>query len=349
MDPIHGTAGAQSSLLGPGTFRNHTTTLFRTLVIACVTFAAGGVAGRSDEADVAPNDPGEPRGPTLAGVERAIRIDTSLVLLPLAKRLQTRIGERRAGVEFAVDTTGTETALTRLCLGETTLAAIARAPTTADRRLCERNRFDLATVRLAHQAVAVVANRTLGMECVRTGALARLWRAGSGVSTYRDAGGGLPQRPVSLHAPALELEEPDFFSKAVVGREGDLRRDVDFAKDSRALDAGLARDENGLGFRGLEPGPVRNTTVTRLAVDDGRGCVRPSWRAIQAGRYRPLARPLFLAFTLSALDRRPTAALVRHALRHSSELADYPGVVPLSDTDTRRQIARLAALEAVAE
>jgi hypothetical protein len=51
------------------------------------------VAGCSDEADVAPDDPGESRGPTRFGVEETVEIATALELLPLAKRVQTRIGE----------------------------------------------------------------------------------------------------------------------------------------------------------------------------------------------------------------------------------------------------------------
>lgn len=127
-------------------------------------------AGCDDEADVAPNDPGERAGPTLSGDLTTLRVDGTVLLEPLGNRAAERL-RRRAGVDVTVMTTGVDNALNALCRGEIEIALVDRTPTDRELRVCSRNDVEPRRFQIAHQAVALYPGDRLAarVRCMTVG------------------------------------------------------------------------------------------------------------------------------------------------------------------------------------
>jgi phosphate transport system substrate-binding protein len=92
----------------------------------------------------------------------------------------------------------------------------------------------------------------------------------------------------------------------------------------------IAGDELGLGYFGLAVYEGSKDTLKILAVDAGQGAVLPSPATVQGGTYKPLARPLFLYVSRSALDRPEVSSFLSYYVDHASELTSAAKYVPLS-------------------
>lgn len=310
-------------------------------LVAALAALAGGC---DDEADVAPNDPGERAGPTLSGDLTTLRVDGTVLLEPLGHRAAERL-RRRPGVDVTVTTTGVDNALDALCRREIEIALVDRAPTVPERRACARNGVQPRRFQIAHQAVAFYPGDRLAarVSCMSVGELRRLWRAGSDVERYGQLGDRFPSRPVTLGGPPLALRTDDFLTRAVVGREGSLRRDYMPLRGIPELQELVDTRTFSLSFYGLGLDHVQLVIPPPLAVDGGSGCVRATAAAVQSGRYEPLSRPLHLLTSRAGLEQQVVRDYVRYVLQRSNVVAGYPGVVPLDEDAADRQLAQLPA------
>ena len=78
------------------------------------------------------------------------------------------------------------------------------------------------------------------------------------------------------------------------------RSDYSASEDDNVTVQGVSGDRGGLGYFGLSYAEENASRVKLLAVDGGRGCVKPSTTTVQDGSYSPLSRPLFVYVKHSA-------------------------------------------------
>ncbi len=89
----------------------------RALVVLAAVFLMGGALSACEDVDdPGLDEPGEPRGPTAAGVAYTATVKSSVALLPLAKKAADVV-DRPPGVEVEVEATGSDDALAALCAG----------------------------------------------------------------------------------------------------------------------------------------------------------------------------------------------------------------------------------------
>jgi len=285
------------------------------------------LAACEDEQDIAKDDPGERRGPTEAGVSRVAVVETSVVLLPLAKKAADTVG-RPAGVSVDIKATSSDDALTSLCAGKAEVALSNRAISDAERQVCEQNGLDPVRSLAAHQVVALYREKGLDIRCLTVKQLRKLWRPESEVQRYSELGPGLPDRPVRLITYAPTSAAFELFGRRITGGEHSLRpaarRVADrlrFGRVVRTTPGALAVGPYGLPLLGGQG-------LGLVAVDAGRGCVRPSADAVQSGDYRPLSAPLFMYATRRSLEKVAVKSFVDYVLDEPHAVASYPGVVP---------------------
>ena len=65
----------------------------------------------------------------------------------------------------------------------------------------------------------------------------------------------------------------------------------------------------------------------RSPIDSGKGCIEPSADTVNAGTYTPLARPLFIYPSISALKRPEFAAFVQYYLDNVNTYVDETGYI----------------------
>jgi phosphate transport system substrate-binding protein len=138
-----------------------------------------------------------------------------------------------------------------------------------------------------------------------------------------DAGEGCVQpRPPAVRAgrgAAPGTAAFELFTREVTGRLDAIRSGWTPAEDAAATGEQLARGERALAFVNWEVLHPLDSGARWLAVDAGDGCVRPSVSAVRADRY-PLATPLYLYVSRSALDQPRVRSLARFAVVEYSQL-----------------------------
>ena len=277
-----------------------------------------------------------------AGVERrggtdgraAIVVRGSKVLAPPAKTAAQGVA-KRFRLETNVEADGTAEGFDSFCTRGAAVVLADRTISADEASVCKRNGIGFARVAAGFEAVAVYAAAELDIRCLTMSDVRRLFGARKGVARYEQLDANLRRRPVKLLAPVRELGGTELF-RAEALNGGVLSSDVvlidDPARFAEAFEERLA-----IGYFGVGLDRLMDDAPPSIALDAGRGCVRPSLKAVRAGRY-PLARPLFIYATEKGLDRLPVRTLVVDVLRRTADTL-APGLVPLDAAAAERSIA----------
>jgi phosphate transport system substrate-binding protein len=289
----------------------------RGLYLVLAALLAGAVGCDSDDA---PDRAG--RTPSPSPEERlneklsgSVRIATAPATQPFATGLGADYSTETP-VDVKVRKMGSRAAFARLCRGRVAMAAVDRRIDPEMRRVCRRHGIEPLRIDIGWLVVGVAASSELDLDCISLPELRRIWRPGSTVDRYELYG-----------TAAFEL-----FTREVVGRADAIRSDWTPAEDAAATEAGLARGDRALAFVNREVLHPLDSGVEWVAVDAGDGCVRPSVSAVRAGRY-PLADPLYLYVSRSALDELRVRSLARFAVVEYGQL--IPTVRTIVPADPR--------------
>jgi phosphate transport system substrate-binding protein len=108
---------------------------------------------------------------------------------------------------------------------------------------------------------------------------------------------------------------------------------------------GVAGDKDALGYFGFAYLEENLDKIKAVAIDSGGGCIEPSADNVNAGKYKPLARPLFIYPAKSALKRPEFAAFVTYYLDNVNSFVDETGYIEaLPDVLTKSKADLAAAL-----
>ena len=219
-----------------------------------------------------------------------ISVGGASALVPFLRRAGDRFEQADRGVVVEVRAASTAEAIDRLCERRIPVAAASRLMTIAEREACRREGIVTRTVAVAHQAVAIVTDPRLGIDCMEAGELRRLWRPRSSVVRYDQLDGRYPTQPVRLFGPPPEVDTFDFFTGEVVGEEGAARRDYTPLVAFDRLVERVAGTRGALGFGGLAELRRHAAEVALPPWTRARdACVRP-WRPSGAATIRSPGR-----------------------------------------------------------
>lgn len=251
-----------------------------------------------------------------ASAEDVITISGSATVAPI-----TRAVAAAGGYAVDVAAEGTSDGFDRFCAGETAINNASTAIPGAGQRtdyvqLCADNGIEFVELPIALDALTVVRNEAntfatdLGIDELRA-----IWEPDSPVRTWADVRPEWPAEPIGLYGRGEGSGTFEYFTHAVVGEAGSIRADYETTDDLEALARWIADDVHGLGFMGvgnyLAADEEIRDRITNIDVDG----VSPSLTEVQAGRYAPLTRPLFLYVSVAALaDDDGVEAFVEHYL-----------------------------------
>jgi phosphate transport system substrate-binding protein len=184
-------------------------------------------------------------------------------------------------------------------------------------------------------AVVVHPSNTFA-QSITIAELRKLWRpeAEQQVRLWSQIRAGWPDTEVHLFGPGVESGTYDFFTEAVVGKEGASRGDFTSSEDDNVLVQGVSHDPGALGFFGFGYYEENIDQLKLVAIDDerpenGDGPTLPSPKSILDGSYEPLSRPVFVYVSRASADRPEVRELVSYYLQQTA-LIDEVGYVPLS-------------------
>lgn len=279
--------------------------------------------------------------------------DIELTGTPLLGKLVRTAGERFAlntNSEVQVEPAHSDTAFGALCAAEVAGAMTERRPTDAERAACEAEGVGVIELMGGYHAVGVAANPELDIECLTATNLRQLWREESPVETYAALRPTLPDRPVSLYAPHAESPSLRLFREAILGRLG-IRDDFEVVTERRVFISEVAGNSGASGFYNLQE--IDSAAPARLrlvAVAGDNGCVAPSSRSVQAGRYDVLSRPLYMYVSRAALEEPEVSRYMQFLFENYAQAAaTTTTIVPLGPAQVREELAKLPQLPSAPE
>ena len=262
---------------------------------------------------------------------RIIMLDGSSSVFPISQAMVEEFAiQRRGEARFAVGVSGTGSGFRRLCNGETDINNASRQINEDESEACGADGIDLVELQVAWDGLTVVAHPSNAWaDCMTVDELRSLWEPSSTVERWRDIRADWPDRRLELYGPDTGSGTFDYFTAAVVGREGSSRSDYTASADDHMLVAGVSGDRGALGYFGYAYFEENRNKLRAVRIDAGRGCIAPSRETIADGSYAPLARPMYIYISRDALRRPEVESFVRFYLDNAGILVPEAGYIPL--------------------
>lgn len=271
-----------------------------------------------------------------------ITADGSSTVYPI-----TAEAARRQGAAISNSFSGTTAGFRRFCAGETDISNASRPINAEEIASCAKAGVDYIELPMAFDAIAVVVHA--GNDWARSitlDELRKLWEpaAEGAVTTWQHVRSDWPDRPIALFGRGQDSGTYDYFTSVVVGETRSSRSDYTASENEEELAASIAANPDALGFFGVGAYFRHWEELKDLAVDSGNRPVHPSLREVLAGRYQPLARPLFLYVNAASLRSKPALKeFLRAYLGGMQSWVHFTGYMPLSAKAYERALERLEA------
>ena len=304
----------------------HMTRTLTTLLAAAALTACGGGGGADD-----------------TGLSGSINIDGSSTVYPVSQAIAEEfMRDNGRGVRVTVSQSGTGGGFQRFCAGETEISNASRPIKDSERELCEQNGVEPIELEVAMDGITIAVNPASDfVVCLTTDELRRVWEPGSAVRTWAEIRQGFPDQQLKLYGPGTSSGTFDYFTEAIMGEEDRSRQDYTASEDDNVLVQGVAGDRGALGYFGFAYYEENQNQLKAVAVDDGSGCIEPTRETIASGQYAPLARPMFIYVSGSALERPEVRAFVEYYMEIGEEMVPQVGYVPLQAAEYQANLARI--------
>jgi phosphate transport system substrate-binding protein len=265
---------------------------------------------------------------------KTITIDGSSTVFPVSEAIAEEFQKLTKGqVRVTVGISGTGGGFKKFCRGETDISNGSRPILKDEIEACKKAGVDFIELPLAFDALTVAVspkNNFLG-ECVAVGVLKKIWEpaAQGKVMTWKDVDPAWPANKMSLFGAGSDSGTFDYFTEAIVGKAKSSRGDYTASEDDNVLVTGIEKDANSLGYIPYAYYAPHAKQMKALAIDGGKGCVKPSLEAVTAGTYNPLARPLFIYVARKSADKPEIQQYIEFAMTKGAGLIAEVKYLPL--------------------
>ena len=295
-----------------------------TLVLVVATAACGG--GSSSETPAASN-----AAPTL------IQLDGSSTVFPISEAVAEEFQKANPGIRVTVGISGTGGGIQKFCRGETDISDASRPIRPAEIETCATAGIEYIELPIAYDGLAVVVNpKNTWATSVTVAELKTLWspEAQGKVMRWNQVRPSWPNREIRLFGAGVDSGTYDYFTEAIVGKEGASRGDFTSSEDDNVLVQGVSSDELALGFLPFAYVEQNQDKLKLVPVDDGKadngnGPLSPSAETVRNGTYQPLSRPLFIYVAKKAAERPEVQQFVNAYFRASALIREV-GYVELT-------------------
>jgi len=266
------------------------------LVSATTAAACGGGSSESAASNAAP---------------AVIQLDGSSTVFPISEAVAEEFQKANPGTRVTVGISGTGGGFQKFCRGETDISDASRPIRPPEIETCKKAGIEYIELPIAYDGLAVVVNpKNTWATSVTVAELKTLWSpdAQGNVLRWNQVRSSWPNREVRLFGAGVDSGTYDYFTEAVVGKEGASRGDFTSSEDDNVLVQGIGSDELALGFLPFAYVEQNHDKLKLVPVDDGKaengsGPLAPSAETVRNGTYQPLSRPLFIYVARKAAER----------------------------------------------
>ena len=293
----------------------------------------------------------QPQGSTPAAQNQVITADGSSTVFPIAEAVAEEFQKANAGTRVTVGSSGTGGGFQKFCRNETDLSNASRPIKPAEAEACGKAGIEYIELPVAYDGLAIVVHpRNTWVSSMTVGDLKKLWEpaAQGQLKRWKQIRPEWPDQEIHLFGAGVDSGTFDYFTEAIVGKEGQSRGDYTSSEDDNVIVQGVSGDVNALGYFGYAYYEQNKDKLKLVAIDDGdatngAGPIAPSPETVSNGTDRPLSRPVFVYPKVKALDRAEVKAFVDFFLDKGPALVREVGYIPLHAREQGLVRARFAA------
>jgi phosphate transport system substrate-binding protein len=287
-------------------------------------------------------------GSESGGASGSVAVDGSSTVFPMSNAAYELLSEENPDIKVTVGSSGTGGGFEKFCAGETDISDASR-PIKEDEEVptCEENKVEFTELQVATDALTVVVNKDLeGVDCLTTDQLIKLWAPGSKIKNWNQLDPKFPNQKISLFGPGTDSGTYDYMAADVIGDESETtREDYEASEDDNVLVQGVEGTEGATGYFGYTYYEENADKLKALAIDDGKGCVKPSVETAQAGEYTPLARPLFIYVANKAYtENKAVKEYTDFYIENLETIAEAAKYIPLAEEDYGKTKSALGSI-----
>jgi phosphate transport system substrate-binding protein len=336
------------------TFKNRSRTWLMVglsaLAVTSVAFAACGDDDDDDPGSTATGTATSGGGDDVdySSLSGAIDIEGSSTVFPIAEAGSEDFRAAAPDVRMTVAGGGTGAGFEKFCRGESQIADASRPISEDETASCaDEGIEDIVEVQVGIDALTVVVNpENDWAKCMTVEQLNMAFKDG-GASKWSDIDPSWPDDDIIFYYPGPDSGTFGYFLEAI-GLEGEEeeqpshRSDGTPSEDDNILVRGVEGDKNAIGYFGFAYYQGEGSKLTAVEVDNGDGCVAPSFEAALDGSYAPLSRPLFMYTSEGIMEENPQVAGFLHFVLSNAEsiVADV-GYVTMPEDQTATQLAKV--------
>jgi phosphate transport system substrate-binding protein len=256
--------------------------------------------------------------------------------------------EEQPDVQVSVGTAGTGGGFEAFCAGKTDISNASRPIEAEEAKICKEAGIDFTELHVATDALTVVTNPDVGVDCITPEQLKTIWEpsAENKITNWKQVDPSFPDLPLKLFGPGTDSGTFDYFTDEINGEEGASRSDYEASEDDNVVVDGVANSEGGMGYFGYTYYEQNADKLTALQVDSGDGCVEPSSETAQSGDYTPLSRPLFIYVADKAYADSPqVAAYVDYYVDNLPTITEAAQYIPLNEQQVKKTEQALSSIK----
>jgi phosphate transport system substrate-binding protein len=278
----------------------------------------------------------------------SVAIDGSSTVEPLSTAAAELFSEEQPDVQVTVGASGTGGGFEAFCAGKTDISDASRPIEDEEAKVCEQAGIEFTELQVATDALTVVTNPDVPVDCLTTEQLKTIWEpaAEGQVTNWNQVDPSFPDLPLNLFGPGTDSGTFDYFTDEINGEEGASRSDYEASEDDNVLVDGVANTEGAMGYFGYTYYEQNADKLKALQIDSGDGCVEPSAETAQSGEYTPLARPLFIYVANQSYQEKPqVAAFVDYYIDSLPQVTEAALYIPLNEEQTQDTETALSELQ----
>lgn len=271
-----------------------------------------------------------------SGAVPTVTLDGSSTVFPISEAVAEEF-QKLHNVNVTVGISGSGGGFQKFCRHEIDISDASRPIQPSEMEACKQAGVGFIELPIAFDGIAIIVNpKATWIDHITVDELKTLWapEAQGTIMRWSQIRPGWPDREIHLFGAGVDSGTYDYFTQAIVGKEGASRGDFTASEDDNVLVQGVTSDELALGFLPFAYFEENRTQLKLIPVDDGNaengaGPVAPNIETIRTGTYQPLARPIFIYVSELALKRAEVKQFIDFYLANGGELAEEVGYVEL--------------------
>jgi phosphate transport system substrate-binding protein len=261
-----------------------------------------------------------------------VKVDGSSTVYPITEAVAEEFQKTNKDVRVTVGISGTGGGFKKFCRGETDISDASRPIKPSEVELCAQNGIEYIELPVAYDGLAVMVNpQNTWVDNMTPAELKMIWEpeAQETITRWNQIRPEWPNAEIALFGAGTDSGTYDYFTEAIVGKEGASRGDFTSSEDDNVLVYGIAGDKNSLGFFGLAYYEENKDKLKLVPIDNGGGPVLPMEETVNNGTYQPLSRPIFIYVSTQSAQKPEVKSFVEFYIKNTAKLSREVGYVHL--------------------